>query len=74
MGGRFDKNGDKLIINKKRKGGTFWGYQIEIDPTSRAWSGAIYEEAGRGFLHTPGVNETVKVPLSRLSGIILRLG
>ena len=59
-GGRFDKNGDKLIINKKRKGGTFWGYQIEIDPTSRAWSGAIYEEAGRGFLHTPGVNETVK--------------
>ncbi|MBH45260.1 MAG: hypothetical protein CMC93_01420 [Flavobacteriaceae bacterium] len=59
-GGRFDKNGDKLIIKKKRKGGTFWGYQTEIDPTSRAWSGAIYEEAGRGFLHTPGINEIVK--------------
>ena len=59
-GGRFDENGDKIVIQKKRAAGRFWGYQIEIDPTSRSWSGAIYEEAGRGFLHTPGVNETVK--------------
>jgi hypothetical protein len=59
-GGRFDENGDKMIIRKKRSAGRFWGYQIEIDPTSRGWSGAIYEEAGRGFLHTPGINQTVK--------------
>ena len=59
-GGLFDENGDKMIIHKKRLAGTFWGYQIEIDPTFRAWSGAIYEEAGRGFLHTPGINENVK--------------
>ena len=59
-GGTFDSNGDKIIINKKRLAGVFWGYQIEIDPTYRAWSGAIYEEAGRGFLHTPGINKNIK--------------
>ena len=59
-GGRFDQEGQKDLKNIIRKAGTFWGYQIEIDPTSRAWSGAIYEEAGRGFLHTPGVNQKVK--------------
>ena len=59
-GGRFDQNGNKLTVNKKWPVGRFWGYQIEIDPTSRAWSGAIYEEGGRGFLHTPGIDDTVK--------------
>ena len=48
-GGRFDQEGQKDLKNIIRKAGTFWGYQIEIDPTSRAWSGAVYEEAGRGF-------------------------
>lgn len=55
-----------MIIHKKRLVGRFWGYQIEIDPTSRAWSGAIYEEAGRGFLHTPGINEEVKLAFKPL--------
>jgi len=32
------------------KTGEIWGYQIEIDPTPRAWSGGLYEEAGRGWL------------------------
>ena len=59
-GGLFDENGEKKIINVKRLAGRFWGYQIEIDPTSRSWTGAIYEEAGRGFLHTPGINDKVK--------------
>jgi hypothetical protein len=59
-GGRFDENGQKSVINRKWGAGRFWGYQIEIDPTSRSWSGSIYEEAGRGFLHTPGINQTVK--------------
>lgn len=65
-GGRFDENGEKMIIHKKRLVGRFWGYQIEIDPTSRAWSGAIYEEAGRGFLQTPGINEEVKLAFKPL--------
>lgn len=59
-GGGFDENGEKELKVLKNKAGRFWGYQIEIDPTSRLWSGAIYEEGGRGFLHTPGINEKVK--------------
>jgi hypothetical protein len=31
--------------------GIVHGYQIEIDPSERAWSGGIYEEAKRGWLH-----------------------
>ncbi|NQT02102.1 MAG: DUF1080 domain-containing protein [Planctomycetes bacterium] len=27
------------------------GYQVEIDPTSRAWSAGIYDEARRGWLY-----------------------
>lgn len=32
------------------KNGVVHGYQIEIDPSTRAWSGGFYEEQGRGWL------------------------
>jgi hypothetical protein len=32
--------------------GTVWGYQIEVDPSERAWSGGFYEEGNRGWLVT----------------------
>jgi hypothetical protein len=28
-----------------------YGYQVEIDPTDRSWSGGIYDEARRGWLY-----------------------
>ena len=31
--------------------GVVHGYQIEIDPSERAWSAGIYEEQGRGWLY-----------------------
>lgn len=31
--------------------GRVHGYQVEIDPSERAWSGGIYEEGSRGWLH-----------------------
>ncbi len=31
--------------------GRVHGYQIEIDPSDRAWSGGIYDEARRGWLY-----------------------
>ncbi len=34
------------------RNGRVHGYQIEIDPSERAWSGGIYDEARRGWLHT----------------------
>jgi hypothetical protein len=31
--------------------GRVHGYQVEIDPSKRAWSGGIYDEARRGWLY-----------------------
>lgn len=28
-----------------------YGYQAEVDPTERAWSGGLYDEGRRGWLH-----------------------
>jgi len=32
--------------------GRVHGYQVEMDPSARAWSGGIYDEARRGWLYT----------------------
>jgi hypothetical protein len=32
------------------------GYQMEVDPTDRAWSGGIYDEARRDWLYIPNIN------------------
>ncbi len=32
------------------------GYQVEVDPTARAWSGGIYDEARRDWLYIPNIN------------------
>jgi hypothetical protein len=32
--------------------GRVHGYQVELDPSTRAWSGGIYDEARRGWLYT----------------------
>lgn len=34
------------------KNGRVHGYQVEIDPSDRAWSAGIYDEARRGWLNT----------------------
>ena len=36
------------------------GYQMEIDPSSRAWSGGIYDEARRGWLYSLENNPAAK--------------
>ena len=36
--------------------GRVHGYQIEIDPAKRAWSGGIYDEARRGWLYQVDLN------------------
>lgn len=40
--------------------GRVYGRQIEIDPTKRAWSGGIYDEARRGWLYPLDLNEKAK--------------
>lgn len=32
------------------------GYQMEIDPSARAWSGGIYDEGRRDWLYIPNIN------------------
>jgi len=36
---------------KEYKNGRVHGYQVEIDPSERAWTGGIYDEARRGWLN-----------------------
>ncbi len=40
--------------------GRVHGYQVEIDPSERAWSGGLYEEARRGWLYPLALNPTAK--------------
>ena len=60
-GGLLNPDGTKADVRERVwEAGRYWGYQVEIDPTDRGWSGALYEEGGRGFLHTPGETATVR--------------
>jgi hypothetical protein len=40
--------------------GRVHGYQCEIDPSPRAWSGGIYDEARRGWLYPVDLNPAAK--------------
>lgn len=40
--------------------GVVYGYQAEIDPSSRRWSGGLYDEQRRQWLHTLGRNEPAR--------------
>ncbi len=40
--------------------GRVHGYQMEIDPSDRAWSGGIYDEARRGWLYPLDLNPTAQ--------------
>lgn len=42
------EHGDKTI---KVPAGRVHGYQFELDPTNRKWTGGIFEEGRRGWLH-----------------------
>ncbi|MFD1316611.1 3-keto-disaccharide hydrolase [Namhaeicola litoreus] len=42
------------------RNGVVHGYQIEIDPSQRAWSGGIYDEQRRGWLYDLNDNPTAQ--------------
>jgi hypothetical protein len=46
------KEGDPQPEDRKKdlKPGRVFGYQVEIDPSDRAWSAGLYEEGRRGWL------------------------
>ena len=45
------KNSKGKLVNKEIPAGRVYGYQVEIDPSERAYSGGIYDEARRGWLN-----------------------
>jgi hypothetical protein len=48
----YARETEKEINGKKRKfpADRVFGYQYEIDPSDRAWTGGVYDEARRGWL------------------------
>jgi hypothetical protein len=40
--------------------GRVHGYQVEIDPSDRAWTGGVYDEGRRGWLHDLKENEKAR--------------
>jgi len=51
------ERGDKPI---KIPAGRVHGYQVEIDPSDRAWTGGIYDEGRRGWLNNLKDNEPAR--------------
>lgn len=45
--------------------GRVYGYQMEVDPTDRAWSGGIYDEARREWLYIPNINPRGKMAFKK---------
>lgn len=58
----YEKDTTVEIRGKKRtkKAGTVYGYQVEIDPSERAYTGGIYDEARRGWLNDLKNNEAAR--------------
>jgi hypothetical protein len=58
----FDEDREVEIAGKKYKfpAGRVHGYQVEIDPLERAWSGGIYDEGRRGWLNDLKGNEPAR--------------
>ena len=51
---------DKCNVTDKRTPERVHGYQMEIDPSDRGWSGGIYDEARRGWLYSMENNPSAK--------------
>jgi len=45
---------------KEYRNGRVHGYQVEIDPSGRAWSAGIYDESRRGWLYDMKNNEAAR--------------
>ncbi len=50
----------RSLSKKEYKNGRVHGYQVEIDPSPRAYSGGIYDEARRGWLNDLSKNEKAR--------------
>lgn len=44
-------NSGFLFRSQKRENGSMFGYQAEVDGSDRNWSGGLYDEGRRGWIH-----------------------
>ena len=51
---------DKCLVLDTKTPNRVHGYQMEIDPSERAWSGGIYDESRRGWLYSMENNPAAK--------------
>jgi Domain of Unknown Function (DUF1080) len=51
---------DSCYVTDKKTFQRVHGYQMEIDPSTRAWSGGVYDEARRGWLYPMEYNPAAK--------------
>jgi len=58
----FDEAREVTLDGKQFKipAGRVHGYQVEIDPSDRAWTGGIYDESRRGWLNDLKANEPAR--------------
>jgi hypothetical protein len=50
----------RSLATRDFENGRVHGYQVDIDPSPRQWSGGIYEEAQRGWFYTGEMNPPAK--------------
>jgi hypothetical protein len=50
----------RSLSSEDYQNGRVHGYQMEVDPSERAWSGGIYDEARRGWLYPLELNQAAK--------------
>ena len=54
------KTSDGRTRTRTVRAGRVHGYQVEIDPAARAWTGGIYDEGRRGWLNSLENNEAAR--------------
>ncbi len=50
----------RSLSKPEYQSGRVHGYQMEVDPSPRAWSGGIYDEGRRDWLYIPNINPAGK--------------
>lgn len=50
----------RSLSKSEYQNGRVHGYQMEIDPSARAWSGGVYDEGRRGWLYNLELNPAAK--------------
>src|SRR5690606_29321513 len=55
----------RSLSTPEYRDGRVHGYQVEIDPSDRSYSGGIYDEARRGWLYPLDVNPAAKKAYKR---------